>query len=180
MKKLLILDIDETLVHAREIPLDREPDFRTRLYHVYKRPHVDTFLDFCKMHFKVGVWTTGGDEYADDVVRFVFPKDYPLEFLWSSERCTRRYDSLMQESYEIKNLKKLTKKGYWLENMIIVDDTPRKLDQNYGNLVAIKGWTGDPEDKELLRLMKYLLDLKDVENVRMVEKRFWQKQYQIE
>ena len=46
MDKLLILDIDETLVHATEEDLGRACDFETDWYVVYKRPHVDEFLDF--------------------------------------------------------------------------------------------------------------------------------------
>ena len=177
--KLLILDIDETLVFATRKPLDREADFKTELYHVYKRPYLDEFLEFCRIHFEVGIWTTGGDEYAEDVQKSLFSDGYPLSFTWSSERCTRKFDQVMFHPYYIKDLKKLKKKGYRLEEIIMVDNTPRKLEKNYGNLVAIKDWEGDPEDRELLRLINYLTYLKDVENVRAVEKRFWAKQYEV-
>ncbi|MDZ7721559.1 MAG: HAD family hydrolase [candidate division KSB1 bacterium] len=177
--KLLVLDIDETLVHAREIPLDREADFKTSLYHVYKRPYVDEFLQYCREHFKVSIWTTGGSDYARQVVEALFGGDYPLEFLWASERCTRKYDAERQQPYVIKNLHKLRKKGYRLEQVIMVDDTPGKLEKNYGNLVAVTEWTGDPGDRELLHLIQYLRVLKDVENIRTVEKRNWQAEYNI-
>jgi len=36
--KLLILDLDETLVHASERELERSADFRLVGYHVYLRP----------------------------------------------------------------------------------------------------------------------------------------------
>jgi len=61
--------------------------------------------------------------------------------------------------------------------MIVVDDTPRKLERNYGNLVRITEWLGDLDDRELLLLIKYLTKLKDVENIRKIEKRGWQKHY---
>jgi hypothetical protein len=42
-KILLILDLDETLIHASEEQLDREADFRVFGYHVYIRPHLEPF-----------------------------------------------------------------------------------------------------------------------------------------
>ncbi len=176
-QKLLILDLDETLIHATEQPLEHETDFRTELYHVYKRPHVEAFLEFCQENFLVGVWTTSGKDFAEIVVKSVFLRNYLLQFLWSRERCTRAYNPNTMETYYIKNLSKLKRQGYRLENIIMVDDTPMKLQKNYGNLIRIEEWLGNSEDKELLRLMKYLADLKEVENIRTVEKRGWQIYY---
>lgn len=65
--KLLILDIDETLVHARKFPLERKANSKTSLYYVYKRPYVDKFLQFCRTHFEVAIWTTGGYQYGQQV-----------------------------------------------------------------------------------------------------------------
>jgi len=45
--KLLILDLDETLIFATERPLTREADFRIGPYHVYRRPDLADFLDQC-------------------------------------------------------------------------------------------------------------------------------------
>ena len=42
--KLLVLDLDETLIHATESALERKADFRTELYHVYIRPYINDFL----------------------------------------------------------------------------------------------------------------------------------------
>ena len=83
------------------------------------------------------------------------------------------------EPYYIKNLSKLKRKGFRLEHIIMVDDTPKKLEKNYGNLVRITEWLGNIRDKELLKLIKYLTDLKEAENVRTIEKRWWQTHYQL-
>lgn len=40
---LLILDLDETLIHATEQP-EREADFQIFHYHVYKRPYLEEFF----------------------------------------------------------------------------------------------------------------------------------------
>lgn len=175
--KLLILDLDETLIYATEEPLERRADFQTELYHVYKRPYVDEFLAFCRENFLVAVWTTAGAEFAQDVVEGVFPSDYPLQFLWSRERCSRTLNADTGERYLVKNLAKLKRKGYRLEEVLMVDDTPTKLERNYGNLIRVSEWLGDPADSELLALMGYLVELKRVPNVRTLEKRGWQRRF---
>jgi TFIIF-interacting CTD phosphatase-like protein len=56
--KLLILDLDETLIHAAEKPLLQQANFSVYDYHVYKRPYLDTFLTTCLDCFDVAVWTS--------------------------------------------------------------------------------------------------------------------------
>ena len=175
--KLLILDLDETLIHAKEKPLERKADFKTDFYFVYKRPFIDEFLEFCRQNFKVGVWTTAGEYFAHDVVCHLFPADYSLEFVWSHQRCTRVFDSEFLDHYCVKDFKKLKRRGYCLEEIIMLDDTPRKLERNYGNLVRVTEWLGDLKDRELLLLIEYLTELKYIKNIRKIEKRGWQYRY---
>lgn len=42
--KLLILDLDETLIFATEQDLGKASDFQFDRYSVFKRPHLDRFL----------------------------------------------------------------------------------------------------------------------------------------
>ena len=51
--KLLILDLDETLLYATQAHLGREPDFFFFGYHCYLRPHVREFIAYCLAHFGV-------------------------------------------------------------------------------------------------------------------------------
>ncbi len=74
----------------------------------------------------------------------------------------------------LKDLKKVKKKGYNLNQILVIDDTPKKLSRNYGNHIKIKPFVGDPNDQELLLLEKYLITLKSAPNVRTIEKRGWQ------
>jgi len=174
-RKLLILDIDETLLYATLSPLDRVEDFRLDDYFVYQRPHLDEFLTYCTSRFVVAVWTTSSQSYAETVVERLFGSADKLSFLWARDRCTRRYDWELHEEYWVKDLKKVRLKGYRLEQVIVVDDTPRKHERNYGNLVQVREYTGEVDDDELLYLCRYLETLSSVENVRTVEKRNWRQ-----
>lgn len=171
--KLLILDLDETLVFSTKEPLSGPEDFRVGKYFVYKRPGLDDFLRFAEQHFKLAVWTAAGATYASEVLVCIFPDVERLEFAWTGERCTRRFDPETGTAYNIKDLKKVHKRGYSLKSVLMVDDTASKLERHYGNHIGILPFEGDLEDRELGKLANYLLRLKDVENVRTVDKRYW-------
>jgi RNA polymerase II subunit A small phosphatase-like protein len=119
-KKLLILDLDETLIHATETPLTRKPDFLVEPYYVYKRPFLDVFLKNCFEWFEVAVWTSSTPSYAIAIVSAVFENPENLSFVWARDRCTINYDIEWFEYYYRKNIKKVQRKGYPLEEIILV------------------------------------------------------------
>ena len=183
-KLLVILDLDETLVHATSRPKFPGWDFELFSYKVFRRPGLDAFLGALPEHFRVAVWSSASDDYVAKVVETIFPAGYPLEFVWGRSRCTRRIDYYAMEEagyldysdhlFFIKPLKKVKKQGLGhLERMLIVDDTPFKCQKNYGNAIYPAPFTGDPADDELSHLLPYLIGLKDIPNVRTVEKRGW-------
>lgn len=45
-RKLLVLDLDETLVFSTECRLSRQESFCTPEYYVYERPHLRQFSEF--------------------------------------------------------------------------------------------------------------------------------------
>jgi TFIIF-interacting CTD phosphatase-like protein len=181
-KKLLILDLDETLVYATETPLPRPPDFEVYGYAVYKRPYLDIFLATCLDWFDVAIWTSSGAEYAAAVVAAIFEDPQSLQFVWASNRCSLvlnyNYDLIDGDYpayYSRKPLTKVKRQGYKLESIIAIDDTPKKWEQSYSNLVRVKPFEGDEADVELKHLLLYLNTLKDAENIRKIEKRWWRQ-----
>lgn len=180
---LLVLDLDETLIYATETPLDRPPDFDVYDYHVYRRPHLDTFLATCFEHFTVAIWSSASDAYVEAVVDRIFPDPARLLFVWGRSRATLRrvrdfddgaitYDPWDHLHYR-KPLKKVRRWGWPLERVLIVDDTPRKSAQNFGNAIYPRPYEGEPDDDELARLGDYIVTLRDAPNVRTIEKRGW-------
>jgi RNA polymerase II subunit A small phosphatase-like protein len=176
-RNLLILDIDETLVHATREPWSVRYDFRAGNYYIFRRPHLDEFLAFCFERFDVAVWTSSARSYAGIVVPEIFGEPERLRFVWSRERCTRKFFPEEKDFEYVKDLKELRKKGYDLRQIIVVDNTPQKLNRNYGNLVRIDDFEGEQTDKELKRLIPYLQELAAVENIRSIEKRGWKLRY---
>ena len=172
-QKLLILDLDETLIFSSEAPLGRPEDLRLGEYYTYKRPGVDVFLEFVFLHFNVAVWTSSETKYARQAIDALFPAAERLRFIWTRDRCTLRTDHETRESYWVKDLKKVKRAGFPLEQILIVDDSPEKLQRNYGNYIRIEPFYGNPTDSELHRLQDFLLTLKGAPDVRGVEKRGW-------
>lgn len=171
--KLLVLDLDETLVHATEEPLARPADFDVGPYAVYERPHARPFLEQVLARFAaVGVWTASTRSYAMPVLaRLVDPDRFA--FVWCRDRCTLHVDWDTREAEYLKDIRKLTRRGHRREAILFVDDTPAKLARSYGNLVAVRPYLGDAQDEELTLLAAYLDELGPIPNVRTIEKRGW-------
>ena len=190
MKKLLILDMDETLLHTecfRDIDYLEEGsyDFKFPLggggwsndehwYFTIKRPFLDEFMNYAFDNFKVAIWTAGGSDYASEAISRSGIDKNKLEFFWTRERCTMKYDFETGFRYGVKNLEKVHKSLGWdLNNVLIVDDVQKTAINNYGNLIHIKEFCNDRSDIELKKLMNYLDKIKDSNNLRSIEKRGW-------
>ena len=120
------------------------------------------------------------------VVRQILPLGITLEFVWGRSRCTPFATPQIDEygycnldnpsSYEYaKRLKKVRRRGFLLSQTLIVDDTPAKVRQNYGNAIYIKPYLGSLDDEELNYLSAYLLTLSNKKNIRTIEKRHWRQ-----
>ena len=173
--KLLILDIDGTLVLPTRNALDRAPDFSVGDYHLYRRPHLERFIAFASERFSIAIWSQSASEYVRRIVENVFDPPDRLAFVWGGERCTFVANPAMRQYYWVKDLRKVRRLGYDLRRVLFIDDTARKLERSYGNLVRVRPFKGDPDDDELLHLARYLDRLDREENIRAVEKRYWRE-----
>ena len=187
-RHLLVLDLDETLIHASEDPLHRVADHIVYGYHVYRRPHLDAFLASCFEHYSVGICSSASDEYVEAVAKLIVPDPGRLEFIWGRSKASfsrvRRDDDdytffdPWNHRHYLKPLAKLKRFGWTLDQMLIVDDTPEKCVRNYGNAIYPREYDGREDDDELLLLAHYLERLKDAANLRKLEKRHWRAQVQ--
>ena len=172
-KNLIIFDLDETLIHATEKELNYPAHFRFEDYYVFERPGLRAFLTEIAKHFRIGIWSSAGDVYVQGIAKEIFTEAIEPVFVWGRTKCTMKRDFESGDYYYEKKLDKLKKKGLKLEKILIVDDSQEKSRSNYGNVIYIKEFTGDPNDAELHFLYDYLLSFKMVDNVRIIEKRGW-------
>ncbi|RCS54014.1 phosphoprotein phosphatase [Bremerella cremea] len=175
-KPLLILDVDETLLFATEEPLAWQHDFRVGPYYVYLRPYLTQFWEKSRHEFELAVWSSSGEDYLSAVLEVIVPAYIELLFAWSRDHCVQRLDPETKQRYFVKDLKKVKRKGFNLDRVLIVDDTPRKVERNFGNAVYVNSFFGDRNDDELVKLAAYLTSLRRHSNFRNIEKRRWQNQ----
>lgn len=171
-KPLLVLDLDNTLIYCSETPY-REAQMTTAHGHLSVRDHLDTFLRSVSLHYDLMVWSNGGSTYVKETLEEVWPKDVALKAIIPNSMSQIKG----QEGYGIpfyKNLRKLLKlyPEYELNRIVGVDDLPETYKNNYGNLVVVQEFLGQPDD-ELLKLKDYLIALSALPNFRDVEKRYW-------
>ena len=171
--KLLILDLDECLLHSVY-----ESEFSTQSYDFLKnsfevlggqyrtmlRPNLDIFLEFAFENFDVAVWTAAGRDYAEFIINKMGINISDLKFFYSEKNCTPQYDygegwGMGHYVYK-KNISKLSKKGFNMDKVLMVDDKPEHID-SYGNVIKIKPFYGDTDDIELIKLKEYLNKIKD-------------------
>jgi RNA polymerase II subunit A small phosphatase-like protein len=191
-KPLLILDLDETLLHATRKAVEGvEADAQWAGYNIYLRPHLNSFFQGLLPYYQFAIWSSGSDDYVKVAVRKLLSIKIPFLFIWGRSKCTYRRSSYFTDDfyysnegfydpykdYEYYKILKKVKKAYQipLERMLIVDNTPEKLKFNYGNAIYIKDFEGDPKDEELNKLSQYLFKIKDHKNYRSFEKRFWKE-----
>lgn len=195
MEKLLVLlDLDETLiystVHKYELSY-KEHDFAITdgedTFRVFKRPHLDDFLDllFSNKSLEVGVWTSANHLYASRMIPAIFG-DRELKVAFNFNRLVKSYEPVQSmygrnPAIYLKDLKKVKKAtGYPFERILAVDDIPSFFRRQYSNLIQVKPFIGldQKDDTTLLDLADYIFRLEKVSNVRKIEKRGWLSRYQ--
>lgn len=172
-KPLLILDLDETLLHASEKDLSSECDFTFDRFWVYRRPFLEEFLVEASLHYDLAVWSSASDDYVEELVNSVVRPLVPLNFSWGRSHGTYRRDFDTDEYFYAKDLYKVRRRGYQLSRVLIVDDAPRKVAKNYGNAIYVDEFEGDPGDTTLRDLAPYLTQLASEPEFRRIEKRWW-------
>jgi RNA polymerase II subunit A small phosphatase-like protein len=134
----IVLDLDETLIYAREGPL-------------YARPGIDELLSFLKDNFETVVWTAGVRAYAQAVVK-------TIDKVNAIQHCVYRHKKWFSgvAGYN----KDLTLLGRDMKNTLIIENTPDCLRGNEGNGILVADYEGgELADDTLFCILALLRDL---------------------
>jgi TFIIF-interacting CTD phosphatase-like protein len=158
MNNLLILDIDETLLHSTYEDLKREPNFYFKERGVYLRPYLNKFLENCFKKYDVAIWTSAKADYAKFILKKITGDLSKFKFIWTRNNCQRitKWNGFMNVESYIKDLTKI--QGYELENIKIIDDTPQNIIPTE-NVLFIEEYRGNKEDDNLIQILHLLNEI---------------------
>ena len=117
-KLTVVLDLDETLVYAREGPL-------------FARPHLDLLFSLLRDHCETVVWTAGVKAYAQTIIRNIDPTS-------TIEHCIYRHKKWFsgRAGYQ----KDLHMLGRDMDRVLIVENTPDCVRGNPQNGVLVSDY----------------------------------------
>eukprot|EP00993_Chasmostoma_nieuportense_P002930 NODE_3685_length_919_cov_27.654040_g3533_i0.p1 GENE.NODE_3685_length_919_cov_27.654040_g3533_i0~~NODE_3685_length_919_cov_27.654040_g3533_i0.p1 ORF type:complete len:274 (-),score=87.37 NODE_3685_length_919_cov_27.654040_g3533_i0:96-860(-) len=137
-KVTVILDLDETLIYAREGPL-------------YARPHLEELLEFLSQNCETVVWTAGVRAYAQAVIRNIDPNGVIDHCIYRSERWFTG-----QAGYS----KDLGLVGRDLDKVLILENTPDCVRGHEENGILVADYEGgEMPDNTLPAITSLLSDL---------------------
>ena len=178
-KKLLLLDLDETLVHS-EIRdknnfhiLNKLTD-KANCYHkvfsymdgnylyyfdIFFRPHLFDFLHEIQNYFDIGIFTASSKGYADTIIDYIDPSHTIFNFRLYRDACIP-----IQNSIYIKDLRII--RNYEANNVILLDNSLYSFINQPNNGMLVYSFYWDDKDDQLIKaknfLIKYLYKAKDV------------------
>lgn len=152
--RLIVFDLDETLVHATEVPLLYAPTFQVGPYFVYVRPFASELIKFCASHFELAVWSSSSALYVETVTAELFGTTFPVAFSWGVSKCVQKADPKSNGYVYVKDLRKAMKYGYAADEIIMIDDSPEKLQRQPMRHLCLSAFTGDPLDRDLINVIE--------------------------
>lgn len=153
-KPLLILDLDESLIHTAGIDLGREADFYYKHLRVYKRPHLDEFLITAAKHFRLALWSMGTDKYVREISAKLLPEGLEWEFVFGRSQARRKKDIFWGGTLLYKSIDKLKRHGYDLKEITMIDNNPTTIVYSESKIVTILSYWGEADDTELLQFIE--------------------------
>jgi len=175
-KKVIVFDLDETLVHCLE---DFDP---TEVDHVLTiefpnnevvdaglniRPYAIECLKEANKHFQVIVFTASHSWYADAVLDYVDPDHELIQYRMYRDQWVETPQGIF-----IKDLRMIANRD--LRDVLLVDNASYSFGYQLDNGIPIIPFYNDKTDKELLHLMQYLKWVIDSEDVREQNRKAFQ------
>merc|ERR1719445_1931735 len=122
-----------------------------------KRPYLEHFLDTVSKWYEIIVFTASQQCYADTLLDKLDPTGTRIQHHVFRESCAYYMDNFLKPLGILNRDKK---------NVFIIDNSPQCFTFELDNGIPCTSWFECPKDNELMRLIPYLRDLKDKDDVR--------------
>ena len=162
-RKVLVLDLDETLIHTTFNPppkFDFESEVmfngKPTIIYTVKRFGLDSFLFEMSKLYEIVLYTASQRVYADKVINLIDPKKR------ISHRLYREHCIVVNKTHYLKNVKILGRNN---QDIIIVDDNNMAGMLQPNNFYKIDVFDGNSKDRQLCRLASFLRHLAVKQNI---------------
>ena len=76
-RKLLVLDLDETLIHTSYSPIGgTELKARRGYFYFYERRYLRAYLDRCSTEYDLAIWSASKADYVRWIIRSTLLSEY--------------------------------------------------------------------------------------------------------
>jgi RNA polymerase II subunit A small phosphatase-like protein len=151
-KHLLVLDLDETLVHSAEAPLAQKPHFTFKMgdlrVDTLFRPGLRAFLNAAAALFDICIFTASRQYYAEPILNFLDPDGTLFK-----KRLFRHDCNELSNGGTTKDVSAL---GRELDHVIIIDNKAECFSLQPENGAEIPSWYSDESDDALDKLLPHL------------------------
>lgn len=123
-RKLLVLDLDETLIHTSYSPIvGAELKARRGYFYLYERPFVKDFLNRCSIEYDLAIWSASKADYVRWIIRSTVLLNFSFVFINTRKNCKR----ILGNGGRVEYLKDLTEYLPQYEKVIMLDDVPKMV-----------------------------------------------------
>ena len=123
-RKLLVLDLDETLIHTAYAPIEgAELKAKRGYFYLYERPFLKVFLERYSAEYDLAIWSASKADYVRWIIRSTVLSEYSFEFINTRKTCKRIFGNGGRVEY----LKDLTAYLPQYEKVIMLDDVPKMV-----------------------------------------------------
>ena len=175
-KKLLLLDLDESLIHADfDFSLEDKVKYDTILYFdsdeeknisipLIIRPGLYQFLDYASKEFDLVLFTASDQQYADTIINYI-----ERDKKYFKMRLYRNHCIFIEPGLYIKDLRIFSdfKK---MEDIIIIDNSLFSFANQLNNGILITSFFYDKTDTFLSDVINYLNCIKNEKDIREINK----------
>lgn len=177
-KKLILLDLDETLIHA-EYPIKTaninkydtiirfKSDDEYEELGIYLRTGVRQFLSFLNCHFNIAIFTASEKVYADTIIRYLDPNKNIFKFCLYRNHCINVNDLIC-----IKDLRIID--NIDIKKTVLIDNNIYSFSSQLNNGILINSFYDDKNDIELFNVLSYLFEyILPSDDVRKINEKFF-------
>lgn len=150
-KKLMLLDLDETLIHCdfeyKLIGHSTYIKLGDDILPIFIRPYAKEFLEFSSKFFDIVIFTASKMEYAKEIIDYIDPSRDYIKMIIDRSHCIV-YKNLYLKFPDLFDVP--------VTDVIIIDNSLFSFAYNLDNGILVTSYYDECDDQELLSIIEFL------------------------